>query len=42
MYRKETDPGKIKQLVSTGRENLETLKKLSKWTPETWKFGMKY
>lgn len=40
VYRNETDPDKIKQLVSDGWENVETLKKLSKWTPETWKFGM--
>ena len=40
VYRNETDPDKIKQLVSDGWENAETLKKLSKWTPETWTFGM--
>ncbi len=40
VYRNETDPNKIKQLVSDGWENAETLKKLSKWTPETWTFGM--
>jgi hypothetical protein len=40
VYRNERDPDKIKQLVSDGWENAETLKKLSKWTPETWTFGM--
>ena len=40
VYRSETNPDKIKQLVTDGWENVETLKKLSKWTPETWTFGM--
>lgn len=40
VYRNETNPDRIKQLLSDGWENVETLKKLSKWTPETWTFGM--
>ena len=39
-HRNETELRKIKKLVSSGWENLETLKKLSNWTPETWKFGL--
>ena len=38
-YRKETDSHKIEQLLKDGWKNLDTLNKLSKWEPDTWKFG---
>ena len=40
LYRRETEPKRIEQLVSDGWKNVDTLNKLSKWDPETWKFGM--
>ena len=40
VHRYEADAQKIDQLVSVGWKNVETLKKLSKWDSETWKFGM--
>ena len=41
VHRNETEAQRIEQLISVGWKNVETLSKLSKWDPETWKFGMK-
>lgn len=39
-YKGETDPGKVKKLLSRGRTDLKTLQMLSQWSSETWKFGV--